>query len=92
LIHIRNNIDREIARDATSMRQSAEWGMRAFQASMPRLKDRMIYEERGERKVTLCAMILLYNLRANMVGINQLNSFYAVALQRDANVDFANNY
>ena len=28
---------RSIARDATSMRQSAEWGMRAFQSSMPRI-------------------------------------------------------
>jgi hypothetical protein len=35
------------------MRQSAEWGMRAFQSSMPRIKDRMKFEERGERKVTI---------------------------------------
>jgi hypothetical protein len=70
------------------MRQSAEWGMRAFQSSMPRIKDRMKFEERGEREVTLMMMILLYNLRARMVGINQLNSFYLGALYCDANVDF----
>jgi hypothetical protein len=88
LIHIRNYCARSIARDATSMRQSAEWGMRAFQSSMPRIKDRMKFEERGERKVTLTVMILLYNLRARMVGINQLTSFYMGALYRDANVEF----
>jgi hypothetical protein len=70
------------------MRQSAEWGMRAFQSSMPRIKDRMKFEERGERKVTLTVMILLYNLRARMIGINQLRSFYMGALYRDANVEF----
>jgi hypothetical protein len=70
------------------MRQSAEWGMRAFQSSLPRIKDRMKFEERGERKVTLTMMILLYNLRARMVGINQLRSFFMGALYRDANVEF----
>jgi hypothetical protein len=88
LIHIQSYRARSIARDATSMRQSAEWGMRAFQSSMPRIKDRMKFEERGERKVTLTVMILLYNLRARMIGINQLRSFYMGALYRDANVEF----
>jgi hypothetical protein len=50
--------------DATSMRQSAEGGMRAFQSSMPHLKDCMKFETRGERRVTLTMMILLYNLQA----------------------------
>ena len=36
----------------------------------------------------LVVMILLYNLRARMVGINQLRSFYMGALYRDANVEF----
>ncbi len=88
LIHIRSYRAQSIARDATSMRQSAEWGMRAFQSSMPRIKDRMKFEERGERKVTLTVMILLFNLRARMVGINQSQSFYVGALYRDANVEF----
>ena len=88
LIHIENHADRNIARDATSMRQSAEWGMRAFQSSMPRIKDRTRFETRGERKVTLTMMILLYNLRARTVGINQLRSFYAGPLNSDANVQF----
>ena len=88
LIHIRDYYKRNVARDATSMRQSAEWGMRAFQSSMPRMKDRMKFEVRGERKVTLTMMILIYNLRARMVGINQLQSFYTASLNRDANIEF----
>jgi hypothetical protein len=62
--------------------------MHAFQSSMPRIKDRMKFEERGERKVTLTVMISLYNLRARLVGLNQLKSFYVAALYRDANVEF----
>jgi hypothetical protein len=33
------------------MQQSAEWGMHAFQSSMPHIKDRIKHKERGERKV-----------------------------------------
>ena len=65
--------------DATSMRQSAEWGMRAFQSLMSCIKDRMKFEERGGHKVMLTVMILLYYLRAQMGEINQLNSFYVGA-------------
>jgi hypothetical protein len=62
--------------------------MRAFQSSMPCLKDRMIFETRGERRVTLTMMILLYNLRARAVGINQLKSIYTAPLDRNANIEF----
>ncbi len=77
-----------IACNATLMQQSAEWGMQAFQSSLPRIKDRMKFETHGERKVTLTMMILLYNLWARTVGTNQLLSFYADPLHRDANVEF----
>ena len=60
----------------TSMRQSAEWGMRAIQSSFPCIKDRFLYEEYGERKIILKMMILLYNLCARKVGINQIRSVY----------------
>jgi hypothetical protein len=55
---------------------------------MPRIKDRMKIETHGERKVTLTMMVLLYYLRARAVGINQLQSFYAAPLHRNANVEF----
>ena len=71
--------------EATSMRQAAEWGIRAVQASFPRLKDRFIYEENGERQRVLHSMFLLYNLRTRMVGINQIRNFYMPFLQIDGN-------
>jgi hypothetical protein len=36
------------ARDATSIRQASEWGMRQFQASFPRRKDEFCLETQGE--------------------------------------------
>ncbi len=60
---------------ATSMRQAAEWGMQAFQSLFPQVKDRFVYEERGERRLIMKMMVLLYNLRANIVGINQIQNF-----------------
>lgn len=47
------------ARQATSARQAAEWGMRALQGAFPRLNDRLTYEERGERKAILLSIVLL---------------------------------
>ena len=70
---------------ATSMRQSAEWGMRAVQSSFPRLKDRFNYEERGERKRVLMSIFLLYNLRTRLVGINQILNVYMPHLNKNAN-------
>ena len=60
----------DLASEATSMRQSAEWGIRAFQASFPRVKDCIEFEEVGQQKLMIKLMILLYNLRARRVGIN----------------------
>jgi len=71
-------------RQATSMRQSSEWGMRALQSSFPRINDRMPYEQKGERRIAIKMMIYLYNLRARMVGINQIKNFFQPALDRDA--------
>ena len=39
--------------DATSIRQSAEWGMGQFQASFPRIEDHIRYEENGEHCIML---------------------------------------
>ena len=69
-------------RDATSMRQSAEWGMRLLQASIPRLKDTIRFEDRGDRGLMLKLAVLLVNLRSRMVGINQIRNVYMPALKR----------
>jgi DDE superfamily endonuclease len=62
--------------EATSLRQAAEWGMRAIQGSFPRLKDRIHYETNGERAVFLKLVPLLYNFRTNLVGLNQIQNTY----------------
>jgi DDE superfamily endonuclease len=72
-------------RDATSVRQLSEWGMRGLQGSFPRLKDRLRYEERGERKIILHLIVLLYNFRASTVGLNQIQSTFMPHLVRSAN-------
>ena len=69
-------------RDATSMRQSAEWDMRLLQASIPRLKDTIRFEDRGDRGLMLKLAVLLVNLRSRMVGINQICNVYMPALKR----------
>ena len=79
-----------VKRAATSMRQSAEWGMRAIQSSFPRLKDTVIFEERGERRIIFNCLFHLYNLRSRLVGINQIANVYLRALDFDANVQFVN--
>jgi hypothetical protein len=74
----------ERKKQATSMRQTAEWGMRAVQSSFPRITDKFRYETDDSRKVICKMMILLYNLRARKVGINQILNFYQPLLNRDA--------
>jgi hypothetical protein len=44
----------------------------------------------GERKEIMKTCLLLYNLRARKVGINQLRSVYMSALEVDAN-EYLNN-
>lgn len=75
-------------RQATSMRQAAEWGMQMFQASFPRVKDRFSYEEDGERKIIMKSLFLTYNFRARLVGINQIKTHYMAYLNANANTRF----
>ena len=67
------------------MRQAAEWGMRSFQASFPRLKDRLPFEHFGQRKVIMTMIILLYNLRTKKIGINQIRNVYMPSLNENVN-------
>lgn len=70
---------------ATSMRQAAEWGMRAMQSSFPRLTDKFPYEDgKGERLETLKLCSLLYNFRCKYVGLNQLRNTFVVNWSKDA--------
>jgi hypothetical protein len=64
--------------EATSLRQTSEWGMRAIQGAFPRLKDAIKYEEKGERLRILKLVPLLYNFRLEVVGLNQITNTYAI--------------
>ena len=46
-----------LATEATSMREESEWEMRCLQGSFPRLKERFIYEGRGERARMLKSIV-----------------------------------
>ncbi len=75
-------------RAATSMQQTAEWGMRGLLASFPCLKDQFAYEERGEQRITLKLFVLLFILHARMVGINQICNAYIPFLNWNANAEY----
>jgi hypothetical protein len=79
----REDIQRK--RQATSMRQTVEWGMRAIQSSFPCLKDTFVYEDTGERRILMKMVCLLYNLRARTVGINQIKNVFMRHLDVNAN-------
>ena len=71
---------------ATSLRQAAEWGMRAIQGAFPRSKERFHYEENGERKVYVTLLCLLYNYRIETVGLNQIRTVYVPEWQKDRDI------
>eukprot|EP00536_Pseudo-nitzschia_multiseries_P000375 jgi/Psemu1/831/gm1.831_g len=54
----------------------SKWGMRMIQGQFPQLKDRLLFETLGNRKVILNLMMLLYNYQTSTIGHNQiLNDF-----------------
>jgi DDE superfamily endonuclease len=79
-----NALDLVRQEQATSLRQAAEWGMRAIQGAFPRLKETIKIEENGERSVILNLMPLLYNYRLATVGLNQLRNVYVPSWSVDA--------
>ena len=76
--------------EATSMRQSAEWGMKLYQAAYPRVKDRLKFHNpmRNYHLVLLTALIT--NYRTSKVGINQILNAYMPHLNNDATEYFGN--
>lgn len=74
--HVENPEEVNTIRQATSIRQSAEWDMRMFLGSFPHMKDRFGYEERGERKIPVLLKILLFNLLTKVVWLNQIQTIF----------------
>lgn len=56
-------------KQAASVRQSVNWGLRACQGSFSHMKDRIFYKERVERKLMLLCSVPLFNLRARAIGV-----------------------
>ena len=52
--------------EATSMRQSAEWGMGLLRSSFPRMRDRLRFDDLGERKYTFRLCFLLQSHRFHL--------------------------
>ena len=65
-----------INREATSIRQLSEWGMRMIQAQFPRIKDNIQYEDEGERKIMFRLMCHLYNYQTHNIGHNIILNSY----------------
>jgi hypothetical protein len=61
--------------------------MLSMQASFPQLKGQFFNEEHGEQRIVMKMFVLLYNMRARMVGINQIRNTYMPHLLRDASED-----
>ncbi len=81
-------LDVRMKRAATSMWQSAEWGMRGFQASFPRMKD--CFEHR-ERRIIMKMYVLLFNLTSRLVEINQMRNIYMSWLAKEVNKEYTKN-
>ena len=58
-----------------------------LQASFPWLKDRFLYDERGEWRIALKMIVLLYIMWARMVGIDQIQNTFMPYLDHNANKD-----
>ncbi len=81
------NLEHQLRRQTTSARQTAKWGMLSIQLSFPRIKDQFIYEEQGEQQIVMKLLVLLYNMWAQMVGINRIRNTYMRQLNHNANED-----
>jgi hypothetical protein len=64
-------------REATAIRQMAEWGMRQMKAKFPRLCHAIIpMEDAGQRRIDISLMVRLYNHQVQDIGMNQILSTF----------------
>ena len=63
-------------RQLLSLRQSAEWGMRALQGSVGRRRSPLPIEDIRFRQDLLEICTRLHNVRVRCVGINQILNIY----------------
>jgi hypothetical protein len=65
-----------VNRQLLSYRQTAEWGMRMMQGSFGRLRVPLNINVENDRRELLELCCRLNNVRAELVGINQIRSVY----------------
>ena len=65
-----------VNRQATSVRQLSEWGMRMIKGQFPRLDDKLRWEDLGYRRIIMNLAVLLYNFQTTKIGINQILNTY----------------
>jgi hypothetical protein len=73
--HRKTTLEKRNRHQATFLRQSAEWGMKALHGSFPMLKDLIIYfDDMADCKVFLNSIPMIYNFRTMFFGLNQIRS------------------
>ena len=70
----------------TSLRQAAEWGMRALQGSFSRLKARLSSDKK-KRGMIVLSIILLHNFRTEYVGLNQIATVFNPEYEQYINLE-----
>ena len=71
---LRNNIKKKISK-YISLRQAAEWGMKALQGTFTRIKARLPSDGQIRKRIIGC-VIFLHNFRTELMGINQITTVF----------------
>ena len=58
----------------------------AWSPGLPRLKDRILWEERGERKFMMQLVVFTYNYQAAKVGYNEIATVYQQPLLKNTSL------
>ena len=66
----------EEAQHVTSARQSVEWGMTDLKRGCPRLRQRLKFEDRGDRYLIMSLAVRMHNYRVNRIGLSQVYTTY----------------
>ena len=70
----------------TSLRQAAEWGMRALQGTFSRLKSRLT-SDKDKREQLLLAVALIHNFRTHYAGLNQIATVFDPEYEQYTHID-----
>ena len=70
----------------TSLRQVSEWGMRALQGTLARLTTRLTSDSK-KRHDLIVSIVLLHNLRTDLMGVNQIATVFNPEYEQYINID-----